>query len=414
MTTEIEAVRNQIASDRGENKLIRGDELPNACFLPTGIFILDLMMLGGFHDGRAALIYGVEGSGKSTLGYMGLAAAQRKYPESHVVLLDFEHMYEKQWFEKCGGDPSRLELIQPEFGEEGIDMAMAFLDAEETSALMVDSVATIVPKKMDDRSVEDYGTGERARLAGLMCNKILTSWSRERARGHRCSVFLINQYRDDIGKMMGDPRKLPGGWQINYFAKTRLQMKNRRKDGENARGMKIPDHNLHTATLTKDKGASLMSGEFKINLNPDHPRGIAIGAVDDLATVGTYAKRMGFITGGGQAWRLTGVERMIDPATPNGKKIYDPLLETDEAIQAYNLKDDDALSAADKWETMLGDWEREERKFRLLVDIEDYLYEHPAEALRLKQLILIDMRTSLNMPPLPPDGYLLDWAEIED
>lgn len=402
--SELEQVRQDIRKQRGEDKVMKGSDPPNTCYIPTGIFMLDLAMLGGLPDGRGTMIYGVESSGKSTVGYLSLISAQRKYPESVVVLLDFEHMYEEQWFTTLGGDPDRLELIQPEFGEEGIDIAMAYIDAEEVSALMVDSIASIVPKKMDERSVEDYGTGERARLAGLMCSKILNSWGRERKRGHKCTVIMINQYRDDIGKMMGDPRKLPGGWQVNYFCKTRFQMKCAKKAGEDSRGIKIPDHNLHTFRMTKDKGASIQTAEFKINLNPDHPRGLPVGAVDEMAQVGTYAKRIGLITGGGQSWKLEGVEAMTEPdKDPKKAKQYSPLWSNTEAGMSE-----------EEWSYALANWPRKEWRFQRLTEIEDFLYDHPEELLRLKQQIIADVRATIGMQPLPPDGYLLDWCEGEE
>ena len=248
---ELNQAKKVVNDKRGEGKIILGSQTPNSLYIPTEIFLLDRATLGGPHDGRGTMIYGVEGSGKSTLGYRIMAGCQRKYAGSHVVLLDLEHMFERQWFEKCGGDPERLELIQPDFAEEGIDMAISLIDSKEVSGFMIDSIASLVPKKMDERSVEDYGTGERARLAGLLCSKILNSWSRERERGHRCTVVMVNQYRDDIGKMVGDPRKLPGGWQVNYFCKTRIQMKSRKKfinaKGEiNDSNSGTPHHNLHT------------------------------------------------------------------------------------------------------------------------------------------------------------------------
>jgi len=409
MSSELDEVRRQLNKDADDPRVIKGSEYPNSVYLPTGVFLLDLALLGGFHDGRATMLYGVEGSGKSTLGYLTLIAAQKKYPGSRQVLLDLEHMWEANWFRKLGGDPDRIELLQPRFAEEGLDDLIRFLGVDVISAVMVDSVATIVPKAKAERSSEDFGVGERARLAGDLCEKILCSWSEERNRGHRCTVVLINQYRDDIGKSIGDPRKLPGGWQINYFAKTRVQMRNRKHvcndKGEMGKG-NIPHHNLHSFKLSKDKGAGILDGEFKMVLSSEHhPRGLDVGTVDDLNTVGTWAKKLGIIHGGGQSWKCDGVEAMHDPDKDpkKGAKLYDP-----------NDTADAAGMEEDEWQEALANWPRIERPFRTLAEMEDYLYHHPEDVLRIKQQILVDVRLKAGMPALPPDGYLLDWCEVEE
>jgi hypothetical protein len=206
---------------------------------------------------------------------------------------------------------------------------------------------------------------------------------------------------------MGDPRKLPGGWQINYFAKTRVQMKARKHvcndKGEMGKG-NIPHHNLHTFTLSKDKGASFLSGEFKIVLSQEFSdRNLPMGSIDDLNSVGTWAKKHGVIHGGGSSWKCDGVEAIHDPEKDpkKGAKLYDP---GGSAAQAD--------MSEEEWTLARSSWPRIERPFRTLSEIEDYLYEHPEDVLRIKQQILVEVRTKIGMPPLPPDGYLLDWCEV--
>jgi protein RecA len=361
--SELDRRREQIVSQRGEGKVRRGSEMPSMTYIPTGVFLVDLALLGGFPDGRATLLYGVESSGKTTLALYGAAQAQRKYPGSVVVWCDTEHSWDPVWARLCGVDVDRVELIQPDFGEEAVDLVVGYLDVAEVCMVVFDSIACIIPKGQTERSAEDFGVGERARLAGILCSNILASWSRERERGHRLSVILINQYRDDIGKSYGDPRKLPGGWQVNYFARTRIQMKCHKVEGESARGVKIPDHNEHSFHLTKDKGSTIQKGMFNVNLHPAHPHGLAMGVPDDYETVVTYAKKFGIVHGGGSSWKCD----TIDPKRKFGKQSL----------------------------------------------ITEFLYENPAEFLLLKQQMLVEMRTEVGMPPLPPDGYLLDWASVE-
>jgi recombination protein RecA len=361
--SELERLRSTIVSERGEGKVRLGSQLAPICCIPTGVFLIDLALLGGFPDGKGTIIYGVESSGKTTLSLFAAAQAQRKYPDSVVVWCDTEHSWDPVWATLCGVDVDRVELLQPDFGEEAVDLVTGYLDVDQVCMVVFDSIACIIPKKQGERSAEDSGVGERARLAGILCSNILTSWSRERERGHKVSVILINQYRDDIGKSYGDPRKLPGGWQANYFARCRVQMKCHKIEGETSRGVKVTDHNEHSFALTKDKGSTLQKGMFNINLHPQNPQGLAMGAVDDYGTVITYAKKFGIVHGGGQSWKCDTIEG--------------------------------------------------NRKFGKQAEIEAWLIEHPDDFLLLKQTMLADMRAEMGLPPVPPDGYLLGWVNLE-
>ena len=136
--SEIDQVRKEIKKERGDGKVMSKGKYPKVTYIPTGIFLLDFALLGGFQDGKAHLIYGVEGSGKSMVAYLALIGCQKKYPKSTVVILDLEHMYDKVWFEQLGGDPNRVEVIQPDFAEEGVDMMIAYMYAKEVSGVLVD------------------------------------------------------------------------------------------------------------------------------------------------------------------------------------------------------------------------------------------------------------------------------------
>jgi len=354
--SEIEAIDMSIVKERGEGRFHLANTLPHTKYIPTGVFLIDFALLGGFADGRAGLIYGVEGSSKSTLWLLTCAQFHKKYSDKHAILADVEHMFDRNWAEIVGVDLERLRLLQPDHGQEAADMVIAYMSAIEVGLVGIDTLASLVPMQIDERSVEDYGVGERAKIIGDFCAKALNTWSRERRRDHDVTVLNVNQFRDKKNAAkFEDPKKPPGGWQANYFPKIKIQMKQRKIAPDRGPNKGIPIHNLCTFRIAKEKGGTLQSGEFMINLNEDHEFGLPIGAVDDYLTVATYAKREGLITGGGASWYVNGIDT----------------------------------------------------KFRKRDDIIAMLVEEDEQFIRLKQKILIRKRVELNMPALPPDGYLL-------
>lgn len=354
--SEIEAIDMSIVKERGEGRFHLANTLPHTKYIPTGVFLLDYALLGGWADGRAGLLYGVDGSSKSTMWLMTCAQFHKKYPKKHAVLADVEHMFDPSWAEIVGVDLHRLRILQPDHGQEAADMIIAYMSAIEVGLVGIDTLASLVPMQIDDRSVEDYGVGERAKIIGDFCAKALNTWSRERRRDHDVTVLNVNQFRDKMNaSKFEDPKKLPGGWQANYFPKIKVQMKQRKIAPDRGPKKGIPIHNLCTFRIAKEKGGTLQSGEFMVNLDEDHELGLPIGAVDDYLTVAAYAKREGLITGGGASWYINGIDT----------------------------------------------------KFRKRDDIIAMLVEEDEQFIKLKQKILIRKRVELNMPALPPDNYLL-------
>jgi RecA/RadA recombinase len=350
--SEIEMIDSSILKERGEGRFHLANTLPHTRYIPTGVFLIDFALVGGWAEGRAGLIYGVESSSKSTLWMLTCAQFHKKYKTKQAVLADVEHMFDRQWAGMLDVDLNRLRLLQPDHGQEAADMVIAYMSAIEVGLVGIDTLASLVPKQLNDRSVEDFGVGERAKIIGDFCAKALNTWSVERRRDHDVTVLNVNQFRDKMNaSKFEDPKKLPGGWQANYFPKIKIQMKQRKIVPQ---GGKIPIHNLCTFRIDKEKGGTLQSGEFMINLNPNHEMGLPIGAVDDYLTVATYAKKEGLITGGGASWYVNGIDT----------------------------------------------------KFRKRDEIIEMLVNDDDEYARLKQKILIRKRIELKMPPLPPDNYL--------
>ena len=304
---ELGAFIGQVAKVHGDN-VIRAAELrPRFKHLPTNIFQLDMALHGGIPEGVITLLYGRAGSGKTTLAARVIASAQAKHPDLAAVFLDVEGTYQPEWGERHGVDNSKMALIQPDTGEQALDLALGAVRAAESSIIVVDSLAALVPMKEIQKSMEDLTVGEQGKLIARFCRVVQSALLNERKRGHRPAIILINQWRMKIGTMFGDPRTLPGGEAQHYAASVKIEMKNKEVMGKDAHDIQTVEHNEHGFKLDKSKiGTGLREGDFTMIRNPSHYLGM--GFVDDAKTVVTWARKVGLITGGGSSWTVDGVD----------------------------------------------------------------------------------------------------------
>lgn len=351
------ALEKQITKDRGEGIVLTANTMPRANHIPTGAFTLDFALLGGLPEGHAFMFYGLESSGKTTMTLKAVAAYQRKHPDKLVVWVDTESMFDRDWAVQLGCDLSRIKLIQPQTGEEAVDLIAAAMEVWEVGKVILDSVPACVPQAVVDRSAEDKTMGVLAALMGLLCSKILMTWNKERRRGHKVTVGIINQWRTKVGFVMGDNRTLPGGRQINHLPTTKVEIKNKEVMGEDRYGNEVVDVNDHSFKISKAKhGASIRNGEFQMVINPDKDPDLGQGDFDDYRTVVVFAKKFGLLTGSGGKYRL-------------------PLF-TEESFAKF---------------------EDIQQAFKL----DAPLYQHVQAALIAGQRII------KGLDPLPPDGYLV-------
>lgn len=300
---EIGAVMAKVAKLHGPN-VIRSAELrPRYRHTPTNIFTLDLSMFGGFIEGGATLVYGRSGGGKSTLTGRVIGQAQRKYPDKAAVLIDLEGTYQPEWGGFHGVDNSSLVLVQPDTGEQALDLALSLISAEETSVIAIDSLAALLPTKELEKSMEDLTVGEQGRLISRFCRVMQGRLNAESKRGHRPVVIWTNQWRNKIGVMYGDPRVLPGGDAQHYYAVSKVEIKNKEETGKGQDGIGTVLVNQHSFVIAKSKvGTGIREGEFEMIRDPQNPMGQ--GFIDDAKSVIAWSRSMGHITGGGSSWRV--------------------------------------------------------------------------------------------------------------
>ena len=305
--SELDGVMAQVHTEYGTHVMHEASRKPGFRHTPTGIFTLDMALFGGVPESLVTLIYGRESGGKTTLAQRIIGASQAKYPDKKAVMIDIEGTYDPTWGAVHGVDNDRMFLVQPQTGEQALDIADAVLRAEDTSVIVVDSLAALLPFKEMETSTEDERPGIQARLIGKFCRKIQNALLDERKRDHRPTVVLINQWRMKIGVFRGDPRVLPGGHAQHYVASVKVEITNKETLGRDDRDIETVDFNTHGFKIAKNKtGVGIRSGEFTMIRNPSHPLGA--GFIDDARTVATWAKKMGMITGSGGNFHINDMD----------------------------------------------------------------------------------------------------------
>lgn len=287
---ELADLIDEVRGKYGQTHMLKASLDPTFCVIPTGIFMLDVALSGGWAQGRPAQLYGYESCGKTTALLRAVASTQRKFPDMTPVIMDAETTFNSDHAEFLGVDTDNLLVERPETGENAVDIIDALAHTAEVSFIGLDSIPALVPQKEQDDSAEDAIVAVRARLVGRMCSKLTASFIKERARGHEMTFMSVNQWRNKIGVMMGDPRTLPGGLQQNYFHMTKVEFKSKEiiKDG-------APSHIETEFLLKKWKTKSpTRHGMFKTLVNNDDQQ---VGRIDDGLQVFTYAKRFGIIKG---------------------------------------------------------------------------------------------------------------------
>jgi recombination protein RecA len=285
----------------GTQSVSVASDIPQPRRISTGSFILDFALLGGIPESRATMIVGEKHGGKSMLATKIAANAQRMYPHKTPVYIDVEGTFDATWARKLGVDIDSMPVIQCDSGEMAVDVTDAVIGSEETSLVIVDSIAALTPMKEIQDSAEDQHVGLQARLVGRMVRKASAALVRERIRGHMVTLLFINQFRSKIGVTYGDPRSIPGGRALEYCATIQLIMKNKENKGKDSTtGIDAVETNEHAFTITKNKlNGGPRSGEFNLIRVGDRE-----GVVDDGRTLLAYAKKFGVYSGGGSKWQV--------------------------------------------------------------------------------------------------------------
>ena len=211
----------QIEKNYGKGAIMRlGDDIPvNVESLSTGSLSLDLALgIGGVPKGRIVEIYGPEASGKTTLALHVVAAAQKAGGEAAYI--DVEHALEPAYARALGVDIDSLLISQPDTGEQALDIAESLVRSSAVDVVVVDSVAALIPRIELEGEMGDSVVGALARLMSQAMRRLAGCISK-----HGCTVIFINQLRQKIGVMYGNPETTPGGLALKYYASVRIDVR---------------------------------------------------------------------------------------------------------------------------------------------------------------------------------------------
>ena len=203
--------------------------------ISTGSIGLDVALgIGGLPKGRVVEIYGPESSGKTTLAIHVIAEAQKK--GGMCAFIDAEHAFDANYAKRLGVDVDNLLISQPDYGEQGLEIADRLILSGALDVVVIDSVAALVPKGELEGEMGDSKMGLQARLMSQALRKLTATISKTNS----CCIF-INQLRDKIGVMFGSPETTTGGNALKFYASVRLDIRRMAqiKDGDESVGNRV-------------------------------------------------------------------------------------------------------------------------------------------------------------------------------
>ena len=243
----LEAAMKQIEKEFGKGSVMRlGDNIDRKVeVIPTGSISLDKALgVGGYPKGRIIEIYGPESSGKTTFALHAIANAQKE--GGYAAFIDAEHALDPVYAKNLGVDTENLILSQPDSGEQALEIAEALIKSGSVDIIVIDSVAALVPEAELNGEMGDNHVGLHARLMSQAMRKMSGLISKT-----NCVAIFINQIREKVGVMFGNPETTTGGRALKFFASVRMEIRKGEaiKDGSNVLG------NITNIKVVKNKVA---------------------------------------------------------------------------------------------------------------------------------------------------------------
>lgn len=226
MSATLEEIISRVNKKYGSDTLVRGDQINNTAVprCTTGSLAFDVMLGGGWPLNQWNEIIGNESNGKTVMVLKTIAANQALNPNHHTLWVASEE-FVPDWAEALGVDLRRITLATTNVMEEAYQIVIDTLDARAVDAVVIDSLPALVPGEEDDKTMEQFAVGLGARLTGKFMRKSSKAQKRSLVDQERdCLGLIINQWREKIGIVYGDPRTTPGGKAKNFHYFTRVEV----------------------------------------------------------------------------------------------------------------------------------------------------------------------------------------------
>ncbi len=290
----IELTKEQIERKYGKGSLMRLGEHPtrmDISVIPTGALALDIALgVGGVPRGRVVEIYGPESSGKTTLALHIIAEAQKT--GGAAAFIDAEHALDPVYAKRLGVNTDELLISQPDTGEQALEIADMLVHSGALDVIVIDSVAALVPRAEIEGEMGDSHVGLQARLMSQALRKLSGSINRSKT-----TAIFINQLREKIGIMFGNPETTPGGRALKFYASVRIDV---RRTDSIKQGTEITGNRVRAKIVKNKIAPPFKQAEFDIMFG----EGISkAGSTLDLAVEHGIVNKSG-------SWYTYGEERL--------------------------------------------------------------------------------------------------------